>query len=880
MKNAIEQTLRRGIDAHKRGDLKDAERLYQAVLNTQPLHPHANHNLGVLAVSLNKTEIALPFLKTALEVNPKIEQFWLSYIAALIKEKKLYSARQVLGRAKAKGVDGDRLNSLEAQLAPETEKLNTTGVIPPKDLLNSLLVHYHNGRFSDVEKLALSITQEFPEHNFAWKVLGAALGALGKTSQAVVANQKAVALNPHDAESHSNLGNTLKAVGRVEDAEASYRRAIGLNSNLAEAYSNLGVTLQELQRLDEAEVNCRQALALEPDFAEAHLNLGVTLQDLGRRKEAEASYRRAIALNPNFAGGYSNLGVTLLELGRLEEALASCRQAVALKPDYAESHLNLGNTLKELGRLDEAKNSYNQTIVLKPDYAEAYYNLGIVLQETGESAKAEASYSQAIALKPDYAEALSNLGILLRLSGRLDEAESSGRQAIALKPDYAEAHNNLGNSHRELGKLDKAEANYRRALSIRPNFARAYSNLLFLNASMRFDESSNRKTLQGFSDMVTEQISAPYSVWSGGKSLTKLRVGFVSGDFKQHPVGYFLEGLLCQLQSSFIVPYAYSTNNPVGEVTDRLKALFHSWVSILGKSDKDAAKTIHDDGVHILVDLSGHTAENRLPIFGWKPAPIQITWLGYFASTGLPEMDYILGDPFVTPQSEAHHFTEEIWQLPESYLCFTPPAQDLTIGPLPALKNGFLTFGCFNNISKMTDEVVSVRADILHAVSNSKLFLKDKRLDHQSGRDQVLSRFAAYGIFSDRILLEGSSSREEYLKCYHRVDIALSPFPYGGGTTSVEGLWMGVPVITKKGSHFLSHLGESIAHNSNLSDWIAENNDDYIAKAVEFSSDLSALEMLRQSLRENLLKTPLFDLQKFANNFEKALFGMRESISH
>ena len=245
----------------------------------------------------------------------------------------------------------------------------------------------------------------------------------------------------------------------------------------------------------------------------------------------------------------------------------------------------------------------------------------------------------------------------------------------------------------------------------------------------------------------------------------------------------------------------------------------------------------------------------------------------------MPQIDYILGDPFVTPQSEAHHFTEEIWQLPESYLCFTPPDQDLAIGSLPALKNGFLTFGCFNNLSRMTDEVVSVRAEILRNVPNSKLFLKDKQLDYQSVRDQVLSRFATHGISSARLLLEGRSTREEYLKCYHRVDIALSPFPYGGGTTSVEGLWMGVPVVTRKGSYFLSHLGESIAHNSELSDWIAHDNEDYVEKAMRFSSDLNSLGELRHGLREKLLKTPLYDLPRFARHFEEALWKMRESVT-
>ena len=874
MQSSIDQILEKGNAALNAGNWQDAERAYQAILQSQPNHPEANHNLGLIAMSVNQIEAALLLFKTALDVNSKVELFWMSYIDALVKNNQVEDAKRATKKAKKRGFNVNKLQALVYQSKGETDNK-----VPSRELLNSLLEHYQSGRLSEAEKLAVSVTQEFPKHQFSWKVLGAVFGATGRMSKAIDANQTAVALSPQDADAHNNLGVTLEELERLDEAEASYRLAIKVKSDYAGAHYNLGIMLQKLGRLEEAEASYKQAMVSEPDYAEVHFKLGTILQELGRHEEAEASYNQAIELRPDHPEAQSNLGTTLESLGRVDEALASYIQAIALKPDFAEAHNYLGNTLKALGRLDEAQVSYRKAIALKSEYPEAHFNLGSTLQELGRLVEAEVSYTQAIILKFNYPEAHNDLGITLKDSGRFDKAELGFRQAIELKPDFAEAYSNLGNTLSQLGRFDEAEASHRRAIALKPNFYQARSNLLFLRASMRFDVSGYLTEAQGFADIVAEQISAPYSTWSRCKSPTKLRVGFVSDDFKQHPVGFFLEGLLVQLQSSSIELYAYPTNNPVGEITDRLKVLFHSWKSLAGKSNKDAAQSIHNDGVHILIDLSGHTAGNRLAIFGWRPAPIQITWLGYFGSTGLPEMDYILGDPFVTPQSEAHHFTEKIWQLPESYLCFTPPNRNLAVCSLPALNNDFLTFGCFNNLSKMTDEVVSVRADILHAVPNSKLFLKDKQLGYQSSRDRVLSRFASFGIAEHRLILEGKSSREEYLACYHRVDIALSPFPYGGGTTSVEGLWMGVPVITKKGNHFLSHLGESIAHNSNLSDWIAEDSEDYIAKAIEFSSDLSALEMLRHSLRENLPKTPLFDLPRFANNFEKALWEMRDSIN-
>ena len=320
MELTIEQALQQGVTAHKEGKLQDAERLYRAILQSQPAHPDANHNLGVIAVSVNKADAALPLFKTALEANPKIEQFWLSYIDALVKEQQFDNVKQVIEQAKKHGVDGERLISLEAQLSSKNLNPNTTAASPPQELLNNLLGHYQNGRFNDAEKLATFITQEFPKHQFAWKVLGAALGAIGKKSEAAEANQTAVALSPQDAEAHNNLGNTLKELGRLDKAEASYKQAIALKPDLAEAHNNLGSTLQKLGRLDEAEASYMQAIALKPDYAEAHSNLGITLHELGRLDEAEASYRQAIDYNAALGEAYLCLGRLLRQSGSIEES--------------------------------------------------------------------------------------------------------------------------------------------------------------------------------------------------------------------------------------------------------------------------------------------------------------------------------------------------------------------------------------------------------------------------------------------------------------------------------------------------------------------------------------------------------------------------------
>jgi len=400
MELTIEQALQQGVSAHKEGKLQEAERFYQAILQSQPAHPDANHNLGVLAVSVNKADAALPLFKTALEANPKVEQFWLSYIDALIKEKQFDNAKQVLEQAKTQGIAKEKLNVLEIQLTPITQvneselalqnkslslsqkrkklseqkkrkkatKQNLKTYNPSQEQLSSLLEHYQNGRFSDAEKLAKFITQEFPKHQFGWKVLGAVLQQTGRSVESLIPMQKSLQLAPQDAEAHSNLGTTLKEAGRLDEAEASFK----------------------------------QAIALKPDYAEAHSNLGATLREVGRLDEAEASYKQAIALKPDYAEAHGNLGNTSLALGRLDEAEANYKQAIALKPDYAEAHRHL-TKLKKFDAQDE-QYSKMQELYLDENISEeqrVHINFGLAkaCEDLGDYEKAFAHYSKGNALR-------------------------------------------------------------------------------------------------------------------------------------------------------------------------------------------------------------------------------------------------------------------------------------------------------------------------------------------------------------------------------------------------------------------------------------------------------------------------------------------------
>lgn len=710
----IEQTLQQAIAKHQAGELNAAGQLYRAILASVAHHPDANHNLGVLAVQTGHVEAGLPHFKTALEANPQQGQYWLSYLAALIKAGRFENARQVLQQGRQFGLKGDQVDCLEQQLsAAEAAKQPETGpllqVAPSLAEEEAFIAAFYAGHYAAAEQQALAMTCTYPSAAFGWKALGMLLKKTGRITESLMAKQKSVQLMPDDAEAHSNLGVTLQELGRLDEAEACYRQAIALKPDCTEAQSNLGNLLQVLGQLDEAEIRCRQAIALTPDYPAAHSNLGMVVQDLGRFDEAEACYR----------------------------------------------------------------------------------------------------------------------------------------QAIALKPDYTDA----------------------------------YSNLLFLlNYVANKQSSSYLEEARSYGAMVSSWVKEKFAAWQCAPHPERLRIGLVSGDLRNHPVGYFMESILTGLDSARIELIAYPTRDSADELTVRIKPYCAAWKPLVGLSDEAAACLIHGDGVHILIDLAGHTAHNRLPLFAWKPAPVQVTWLGYFATTGVAEMDYLLGDPYNTPADEAGHFTEAIWRLPETSLCFTPPDVTVEVGPLPALSAGYLTFGCFNNLTKMNDAVVELWAKVLQAVPQARLFLKAKQLDDAATCEQTLQRFSAQGISPDRLRLEGLSFRADYLQAYNHVDIALDPFPFPGGTTSAEGLWMGVPVLTRKGERFISHQGESILNNAGLPDWIAVDDNDYVTKAVQHAANLDALATLRAGLRRQVLVSPLFDASRFARNLETALWGMWEKL--
>ncbi len=429
MELTIEQALQQAVIAHQQGQFEDAERLYLTVLHEHPSHADASHNLGVLKVTVNDMEVALPLFKTALDSNPKVEQFWLSYIDALIKQNQIKDAKRLLKKARKKGFNGDKLGTLEAHLKQSSEtsmpaslERNRHSNNPSQARLNSLLTSFQAGQYAKAEKLALSITQEFSHHSFAWKVLGAVFKQTSQPLKSLEASQRVVSIEPKDAEAHNNLAVMLQELGRSKEAETSYKKAIAVNPNYASAQNNLGVMLQDLHRYEEAKISFKHAIACQPNHVDAHHNLGITLQELSLFAEAEVNFQQAIHLRPDFAEAHKSLGDVLQSLNRAAEAEVSFKKAIEIKPDFTDAFINLGVIYKELDRLDEAESSFRQAIVLKPDSIMAYSKLGLILQQMNRLDEAEISLRQAINTKPDDTVANSGLGSLLAKLGQHRES--------------------------------------------------------------------------------------------------------------------------------------------------------------------------------------------------------------------------------------------------------------------------------------------------------------------------------------------------------------------------------------------------------------------------------------------------------------------------
>lgn len=751
-----------------------------------------------------------------------------------------------------------------------------------------------------------------PVFGEAYVALGYAQDDVGLYSDAIASYRQALEFRPDYPEVLSNLGLVLKKSGDLAGAANSFRRAFELKPDYYEALQGFVGTMRELHqeaelasvvqdivernplspelyqiqggvfsalgKLDMAIVCYERALQCQDKISLSYLGMGSCLRAQGKLKAAVESFNKAIEADSSLTDAYYELGNTLLEMDEGHRAVEVFRKLVKLQPTVSEAHSNLGAALQRLGQLQEAAACFRTAIVLRPGFAIAYNNLAGVLNNLGQLDASIANYQRAVELDPGYAQAFTNLGITLSQSGRTEESIAAFERALDIDPNLVEAEINLALAYATLGQLKRALLMLRHATQVAPDHLSARSTMLFVQNYLN-DLPANRLVNEArcYGEIARRKAGHRFEVWNNAPDPARpLKIGFVSGDFRFHPVGFFLINVLKALSSSEQVElYAYSNHFCNDEMTRAIRECCIGWRSLLGVSDECACEWIRADGIDILIDLSGHTLHSRLPLFAWKPAPVQASWLGYFATTGVEEVDYLIADPWTLPASEEVNFTEKIVRLPETRLCFTPPPEDILTGDLPASSRRRITFGCFNNVAKINDRVVALWARILDAVPDSRLCLMAAPFKEKSAvRDGLIVAFAAHGVDASRLDMRAAVPRAQYLAAYNDIDIALDPFPYTGGTTTAEALWMGVPVLTLMGDRFIARQGVGLLMNAGLGDWVADSEDAYLALAVEHSRNLEALAALRRRLREQVLASPIFDARRFSHHFEAALRGM------
>lgn len=636
---------------------------------------------------------------------------------------------------------------------------------------------------------------------------------------------------------------------------------------------NLGRALQGMKQWDEAERSYRKAIKIKHDHTEARYCLGMLLQEVGRNDDAITEYRELLQINPSLAAVHNNLGNVFHATGRLEEGINCLRKAIELEPEFAAAWGNLGSMLQTAGRYEESTSSYEKALALEPDGVNNLFNFGNLKRITFDYQGAIEMFSKAAKLDPSFTGAFNNLANVYKLLGKLKLGVTTLEAAIEKVPEDAALWNNLANIQVSAGEISIAIENYRRAIELRPEYVDAYTNLVYaLNYPAGISEQEVFEEHLEWSrrfEVPVEIKPLPAHSPAEGR---KLCIGYVSGDFRRHSVAYFFEPLLEAHDRADFEVYCYDNNRSCDDVTNRIMGSCDHWRPIADLSDDQAAEMIRQDSIDVLIDLSGHTEGNRLLVFARRPAPVQVTWLGYPNTTGMCRMDYRLVDEVTDPSIEADKPASEVlYRMPYGFLCYRGYEQAPDVQPPPSIKKGYITFGSFNNLTKVTHEVVTFWAEILHAVPDSRLLMKTNQLEDAETCERYRRWFGELGISGDRIDLRGRTpGLAEHLAIYGEVDIALDTFPYNGTTTTCEALWMGVPVLALNGDTHRSRVGESILIHAGLPDLVAGDRADFVSKIQSMIADPDTLCTQRAEMRQRLSGSQLCDLSGFARSIETA----------
>jgi protein O-GlcNAc transferase len=744
---------------------------------------------------------------------------------------------------------------------------------PLATLLETATLHHRNGDLVEARRLYTLVLRAEATQDLALFRLGLVDLQEGRHEAAVTLIREAADRAPDNARYHRGLAQALQSLERWPEAAAVLRRVLELEPGDFDAQLDLGVALQRSGARAAAAAAYRAALAQRSDDPRALGNLGAVLREMGELDEATRQLESAARLQPNVASHAINLGIIHCQRQDFAAAESLLRAVLAREPDNADAAFNLGNALRGLGRPQEAIEQYRRTAALRPGHAEALNNLGNAYKETGNFAAALAAFDASLAARPDYTTAINNAGCLKRTLGRLNEAEDLLRRGLALDPRHPALHDNLANVLKDAGALDEAIAHYRQALDLDPSNAATHGNLAY---ALSFQCSDPEPILEECLRWGTK-FAAPLepSEVRGTEDISpdrRLRIGYVSGDFREHCQSLFTLPLFEHHDRREIEMVCYSSVERSDAWTQRLQISADLWRDVRALDDAALADRVRRDRIDILVDLNMHMAHGRPLLFARKPAPVQIAWLAYPGTTGIAAIDYRLSDPRLDPPSFERHYSERTLRLPDTFWCYDPRAgqpqiPDLPVNELPALKNGFVTLGCFNNPCKLTERTLDLWGGVMRALPTAHLRLMAPPGRH---RERLAARLKTRGVAATRLSFVEFRPREEYLRCYHGVDVGLDTLPYNGHTTSLDALWMGVPIVTRLGDTCVGRAGLSQLFHLDLLDLVADNDAAFVAIAAALAADVDRLRALRASLRERMQRSPLMDAARFARGIEQA----------
>lgn len=752
--------------------------------------------------------------------------------------------------------------------------------------------------------LAREAARLAPKSAHCLATLGRVLRAAGRAEEAVAAYRRALKVEPARADIQVSLGIALRAAGSLDEAETAYRRAAALAPTMAEAHHNLGNLLIQRDRHDDAEACHRRALELNPRLAEAWYELG---NQATRRKdlpEATACYRKAVACAPAYGKAWFALGESLARGGEDDEALAAFRKAAECQPDNAEAHFhvgymlrarkdhaaaslafrtglaidsehvqalcNLSEVLRNLGERQEALACAQRALQIDPEAAQANFSIGLIMLDLDQHALAIAALERVVELLPAMAPAYANLCGANKRFGQLEKALAYAYKTLEIDPLLPEGHINLGGTLLDFARADEAILHYRRAIEIRPDHPAAIAGLcMTINYVDRADRAAVFAPHREYGERLARPLASAALPHANDRDPgRRLRVGYVSPDFRAHSVAWFIDPVLRAHDHGAIEIVGYHNHAISDAVTARIKSRCDQWVDVIGLSDEGFAQRVRDDRIDILVDLAGHTAGNRLEAFARKPAPVQMSWLGYLTSTGVEAIDWRITDHRVDQPGAEQWQVEKPLRLPACYVCYGPPAEAPAVGPLP---DGPITFGSFNNLAKMSPRTIALWSAVLKAVPGSRLRVKTRPLVDAAVRASLHERFVAQGIDEERLdLLGWEAGTGDHLAQYNRIHVALDTWPYNGVTTTCEALWMGVPVVSLIGENHASRQGLTLLSAVGLPDLATGSDAEFVARAAALALDRPGLAELRAGMRTRMAASELCDAPRAARDIETA----------